>query len=454
MEINTENLTHKFAQKIVDAEPLKCNKAQVNARYALIDYLAAALLGSSEKGVSKLMCLIKDEAGNETVPLIGKRVKATMEQAALFNGYCGHVLDFDDVHSDVRGHPGTVIFPTLISIGAMYNVRGDRFIASYIIGVEVMARLGKAIGKSHYLKGWHNTSTLGVIAAAVAGGYMLKFSVYEMEKLIGFACTQSFGLRIQFGTEAKPLHAGLAAQAAVRAIKFVKYGIGGTVSAFDGKIGFFDVYGEGSKYAEKFLVENWDDNWKIVKPGLWFKKYPCCSASHHAIDAATKLRQNYKIEVCDIEEIDVVFPPHGDAALIYSNPETCEQGKFSVEYIVALVLSGYSITFDNFRNLEIPDDIKNLIKKIKRVYDSSIKATSNSIPSGRFTIVKVKTKDKKNHEVYVDCPKGAPGNDLSLVELKDKLKFSLVDNEKTNKLVEKILQLKTEQDLKILINLI
>ena len=110
--------------------------------------------------------MIDQEGGQPLAPIIGQDRKATMSQAALVNGYMGHALDFDDVHSDVRGHPSTVILPTLLSLSGNGQVTGRRFLQAYIVGVEIMARLGQAIGNSHYLRGWHNTSTLGVIAAA------------------------------------------------------------------------------------------------------------------------------------------------------------------------------------------------------------------------------------------------------------------------------------------------
>ena len=122
-----------------------------------------------------------------------------MSQAALVNGYMGHALGFDDVHSDVRGHPSTVILPTLLSLSANGQVTGKRFLQTYIVGVEIMARLGQAIGNSHYLRGWHNTSTLGIIAAAAAGGFLKEFSAIQLAQTLGSAATQAGGLRNQFG---------------------------------------------------------------------------------------------------------------------------------------------------------------------------------------------------------------------------------------------------------------
>lgn len=454
MKVNkTASLTYSFAEKIVSADPLKCEEAVIQAQYGIIDYLAASFAGSKDEGVHKLISIMEEEGGREIAPVIGHKKRFSELQAALINGFSGHVLDFDDVHSEVRGHPSTVILPTFISIAASGRVTGRKLLASYIIGVEVMARLGKAIGSNHYLRGFHNTSTLGTIAAAVAAAYLKGFTALDIAKVIGFAATQASGLRVQFGTETKPLHAGLAAQAAIKAVKFVEHGLNGTISALDGELGFFNVYGEGSHFAEPNLLNDWGKTWRIVNPGLWFKIYPFCSATHHAAEAALDLRK-YEVEADNIKEIIVIFPTKGDAALIQRHPKTGEQGRFSVEYVVALALKGYPLTLSNFQKVEIAEDIQKLIAKTRRVYDDSIVPAANSVPSGRFTIVRIITEDGEQFEARVDCPKGAAGNPLSRTELELKLKQSVMSHELTEKLLKEISKLSTTDNLKELLDLL
>ena len=448
------SLTLKFAEKIVHADPLSCSEAVMEAKCGLMDYIAVCFGAKRESGVSKLISIMQQQGGKEIVPIIGQNSKLSQWQAALVNGYSGHVLDFDDVHSDVRGHPSTVILPTLISVVSKENITGKQFLAAYIIGIEAMARLGEAIGSKHYLRGWHNTSTLGVIAAAVSAGYLKGFTAKQIAMLIGFATTQASGLRVHFGTETKPLHAGLAAQAAIMAVSFVENEISCSELSLDGELGFFGVYGQGSDFAETFLLKNWGETWKINKPGLWFKIYPFCSAAHHAADAAIELLSTYNFSQENIKEIIITFPPKGDAALIHQHPKNCSQGRFSVEYVVALVLAGQPLTMNNFRNIGIPINIQKLMKVTRRCYDASIKPTANAVPRGRFTIVQVLTKDEKSYSVRVDCPKGAPGNGVSLIELKEKMMNLVNCEELSEKLFSEITHLNSSENLKTLLTLL
>src|SRR6478735_2725261 len=269
--MNHKNLTEELASLIVNTDLSSSIAAKKAAQLGIIDYLASSFAASDNKSVLKLWNIVNSEGGNKEVPVIGQRQKASFLQAGLLNGYIGHVLDYDDVHEDVRGHPSTVILPALLSGAATQSVTGEKFLGAYIIGVEVMARLGKAIGAEHYIKGWHNTATLGSIAAAVAVGYLKGFSQTEMQKVIGFAATQASGLRNQFGTEAKPLHAGLAAQSALLAIRCVEENISGTETALDEKSGFFSVYGDLS-LSEVTLTKDWGKSWRMVDTGIWFKE--------------------------------------------------------------------------------------------------------------------------------------------------------------------------------------
>lgn len=455
MEINNnKSLTYLFAEKIANSKPKYSEEAMTMATYGLIDYIAVCFTGCKDAGVKKIISIFEEEGGKEIVPIIGNKLRVSRSQGALINGFIGHILDFDDVHSEVRGHPSTVILPTLISISANSNITGKRFLEAYIVGVEVMSRLGKAIGTKHFVRGWHNTSTLGIISATVAGGYLKGFSIEQTAKAIGFAATQSSGLRIQFGTEAKPLHPGLAAQGAIGAIDFVEANIGGTLSAFDGELGFFKVYGEGSDFAKSFLLDDWGVSWKIYNPGLWFKIYPFCSAAHHGAEAVNIIIAKNSIKVSEIKNITVKFPPNGDAALIQLNPKTGEEGRFSIEYVVALALSGYELSFSNFRRIPIKDDVKNLMSKINREHDSAIVPAENSIPYGRFTIVEINTLDNRHYKARVDCPKGSPANPLTLEELKIKLKQAVENEELYEKLLNEIINIKEAENLNSLLDLL
>lgn len=74
---------------------------------------------------------------------------------------------------------------------------------------------------------------------------------------------------------------------------------------------------------------------------LALKKFPCCYASHRAMDGLLALRANL---ACDAESIDRVvckMPPGGMQVLTYPRPTTGLEAKFSLQYCLAAgVLDG------------------------------------------------------------------------------------------------------------------
>ncbi|PTM56557.1 MmgE/PrpD family protein [Desmospora activa] len=454
--MNESMLTRELARLALSSHPEESAEAFAAARLGVIDFLASSFAARDEEAIAKLWRVVKAEGGHAQVPVIGQGEKVSFLQASLLNGLIGHALDYDDVHSDVRGHPSTVILPALISVAATEKPSGERFLAAYVIGVETMARLGQAIGPDHYVKGWHNTATLGGIAAAVAAAYLKRFSQAAMEKVIGFAATQASGLRIQFGSEMKPLHPGLAAHAALLSLKLAEEGFAGTRQALDGQLGFFGLYGDGDQdRAKRLLVEGWGEPWKIVTPGLWFKRYPFCSAAYHAADAAVRLREKNKLSPQDIEKVEIIFPPDGDAALVEREPQTGEEGRFSVEYVVALALNGYPLSLDNFTKAPLAEEIKRFLPRIHRSYDAKLSPVPHAVPKGRFTIVAVTTTDGTTYCERIDRPKGAPGQPLSSEELRQKLEHALAgEPDRAERIIGTVSALKGKEDLQQLLFLL
>jgi hypothetical protein len=104
---------------------------------------------------------------------------------------------------------------------------------AYIVGVEVGAKLGKAMGWSHYGAGWHGTGTLGTIAAASASAKVLGLNEAKTAATLGIAASGACGIRENFGTMVKSLHAGQASSAGV--MPPFGRGYDSSPTAFEGK---------------------------------------------------------------------------------------------------------------------------------------------------------------------------------------------------------------------------
>lgn len=360
----------------------------------------------------------------------GKRIHPY--DACLMNGYAAHALDLDDVHSEIRGHPSAVILSNLFSLLHL-NHDTSRFYEAYLIGVEVMTRLAKLLGKEHYEKGFHTTATAGLYGAVAAGAYFLEFSEERFNQAIDLCVTQLSGSRSHFGTVIKPLHAGITAQKAWQLLHFVRNGVAGQRNTITGENGLLSMYGY-SREPEETLCGDWGRAWAIDRPGLWFKRYPCCSANAHPIEAAQDLIKHHSIELANIDAIRLYFPRNGDAALVHRFPHSGEEGRFSAEYCVALVLLGRALSIEAFSVDTIAPDVQTLMAKMTRVYDDAIRFAEVSYPKDRYGIVEIQQRDGTILKARSDVPAGSPGSPFQLEDLIDKARGLL--NEKADQLID------------------
>ena len=383
------SLTARLAAHIATSDPLQSTDAVALARNAIVDFLACAIAGASDPGTRTVMNAfwagVPTEGGSV---LIGQGRRADAFTAALVNGYAGHALDYDDVHPSVRGHPTTVILPALLALAADLPASALDVIGAYIVGVETMSRLGLALGSRHYENGFHATATLGTIGAAAAVARLLKLEPRTIAVALGLAATQSAGLRLQFGFDAKPLHAGLAARAGLTAIKLAVAGLGGAPEFLEGPIGFLAAYGAGAAQPEK-AVGGWGEPWQIVAPGLVLKAFPCCTAAHCAAEAILALREEHSLDPAAITGITATFPPGGDAALVVREPVTGIDGRFSVEYVIATGIIDGELGIAAFSDRPVRAEVAALARRVERRHDQAAPRMSND-PATRFTDVEIR----------------------------------------------------------------
>ncbi|ACS84489.1 MmgE/PrpD family protein [Musicola paradisiaca] len=379
------SMTTRLARLIVAAQP---DTIAIDlARNGVTDFIACALPVwhgvVADSGLAPLKAVYSD---NDS------------QARCLLLGYAGHALDFDDFHSGFRGHPSTVILPALLALADEHpDITEDAFLSAYIIGVETAGRLGLAAGPRHYSLGYHNTATLGAIAAAAATCRLIGATEEQTANALGLAATQAAGLRAQFGSAMKPLHAGLAARAGLAATQLALAGFHGS---HDRVIdAFLAAHGEGQQRPDA-LTAQWGAPWRICSPGLIFKRYPTCGGTHSAAEAALILREQWLQSsgkpIDDLtaaaDSITVTFPPGGDAAPFIRRATTGVEARFSLEYVIAAALLEGELRLDRFAEVPVEPWIAALADKVSRQEDPSAPPDELN-PDARFHEVTLWLKD-------------------------------------------------------------
>ena len=195
---------------IAIAEPpaAACHRAAV----ALCDTVGVILAGA----VEPVAQLIREHAGEEgrgDCHIFGVSQMAGPDNAALANGVAAHALDYDDMCFVSMAHPSCALVPAILAAGEIANASGRAILEGYIVGFEIECRLGAVMNPRHYhVRGWHCTSSIGTVGAAAAAARVLGLSPVAVAHALGIAASSACGLKQNFGTMVKPLHAGIAAR--------------------------------------------------------------------------------------------------------------------------------------------------------------------------------------------------------------------------------------------------
>src|SRR5205085_3777061 len=139
------------------------------------------------------------------------------------NGIGIHADDYDDTQLAVAKdrvyglltHPAAPTLASGLATAESRAMSGRDLLLAYHIGAEVECKIAEAIAPRHYDEGFHSTGTCGAIGAAAAAAKISGLPVEGVLRTLGIAASEAAGLRENFGTMTKPLHAGRAAESGV-----------------------------------------------------------------------------------------------------------------------------------------------------------------------------------------------------------------------------------------------
>ncbi|KAJ7630379.1 2-methylcitrate dehydratase [Roridomyces roridus] len=269
--------------------------------------------------------------GKPTSTLLGlKGARTDASHAALINGIASHVHDYDDTHLATIIHPtGPVASALFAQSEAIGTVKGEDFILALVAGIEAECKLGMGVWPKHYDIGWHITSTVGSIGAAVAVGKLLKLQTVPMQHAISIAATQVTGLREMFGTDTKSFHVGRAAQNGLLAAVLASRGYTGSLQAIEAPRGWARVVSVSNTVDDE--IASLGSQWEIARNA--FKPFPCGIVVHPVIDGCIQLHRELQadcIAADAIERAEVRVHPLVLELTGKKTPQDGLQAKFSV----------------------------------------------------------------------------------------------------------------------------
>jgi 2-methylcitrate dehydratase PrpD len=391
--------------------------AFAKAEQAMVDTIGCALAGADAEGTRILARVVARQDSGGPCTIIGSSRRAGPRDAALINGTAAHALDFDDVQWSLYGHPSVAILPTALALAEQEGASGAAMLEAFAIGVEVAGKIGRFANPALYTHGWHATSAIGAIGAAAAGGRLLKLDADRLAMAVGIAASMACGLRRNFGSMVKPFHAGRAAEIGVLAAELAREGFTADAQALEGSAGFFEVFNARSVPTSDEMTAALGAPWEIIEPGIVVKRYPSCAGTHCALDAFLALKEQHGFTTADIEAVNVGADPLALKILQHPRPKSGLEGKFSMQYCIAVAAVDGAPGLHHFTDRWIGDEaVRAFLPKVVVFDRTDLGSKDDGVPAS----VEVGLKDGRRLSQTVLVPRGDPRNAMSTAQLRDK----------------------------------
>lgn len=347
---STDNPLKAYGHWIANAPKTWPQDAIESAHRQLIDLVAVMVPGAIEEATQLVRDTVR-EWGAGPSSVVGSSTKLAAPWAALVNGTAGHVLDLDDNFDPPKAHATTVLGPAIFALGEQENISGAAVIDAYITGLQIMGRVGQGVNPTHRNRGWHATATVGVIGAAAACARILGLDAQKSAYALSIATSMSAGFMSQFGSMTKPLHAGLAAKGGIMAASLARSGVTAGLETLDGRTGMnrlmvgpdYEMLRDTLTNPEhgqtlRFETEKVGQPLLITEHGYRVKRFANCGASHRAMDGILDLKAEHAFTHQDVKKVVIDLPRVHFNNLMYNNPQTGLQSKFSFQHALSLCL--------------------------------------------------------------------------------------------------------------------
>jgi 2-methylcitrate dehydratase PrpD len=390
----------------------------------LVDGVAVMLSGATEASGRLVREYLREAGGAAQATVLGAKLRAPLRLAAWANGTAGHAMDYDDTQlaSDRQSVYGLLTHPTVpvlagaLAVAETTEASGPVLLDAYIIGVEVACRIADAISPRHYRDGFHSTATMGGFGAAAAAARLYGCDLDTTLRAFGLAASMSAGLRENFGTMTKPFHAGRAAENGIFAVQLARRGWTAAKDILEAKRGFYNASAGG--YDPSKIEGKLGNPYFFIEPGISIKPYPSGSLSHPAQDTLLELVREHDIVPDQVERIDVGVNSHVPNALIHVRPATALEGKFSLQFQMAIGVLERRAGIAQFVDEKVRDPrTRAMAERVHVHVDPEIEALGYNEMRMKVDLT---LKDGRRLSGYAEAAKGHPKKPMSRDDLREK----------------------------------
>jgi 2-methylcitrate dehydratase PrpD len=306
------------------------------AKRTLLNFVGCAIGGALDESVSAALRALGGPSGQRAASVLGRPERCEFKLACLLNGISSAVYSFDDTHAEAVVHAGGPVGSALLALAETQPVSGADFLLAYLLGVETVCRVSKAISvpPASAGLGWIQTGLCAGIGAAAAVGKAIQLGEIQQAWAMGIAASQASGIRGLSRSMCFSLMAGHAARSGLEAALLAREGFTSSGDPLGTRYGFAECYAQTANLAA--VTDELGKRFEILVNT--FKPYPCGVVIHPAIDACLDLIAARPVAPAQIVGIDAEINPTSASLCDIRHPHDSSEAQMSLQHWVAAAI--------------------------------------------------------------------------------------------------------------------
>ena len=363
-----------------------------------------------------------ENGGPATVVYHGDSVSA--DNAAFLNSAFGHGGEFDDTQLGSHTHSGAVVVPAVFALGELRKASGVSALASIIVGIETMVRIGAAAAPHLDDRGFHAPPVVGPFGSAAACSRIMGLNADICAEAIGIAGSHAGGTRqyTRGGGSVKRIHCAIPAASGLRSAVMASFGITGPRSIIEGDRGILALF--SGEYQSELITKGLGRDYLLLESA--YKPVTSPWPSHAPLEAIGFLQQENRFHAEDVATIEI-----GTSVQAMNNIKTIRaprdilEAQYSLAYGIAvrIIRGGNGLKDYHLQDLK-DQQFAELAAKVSFKVDPVCESERIRLKN-RSAVVTLTLNDGRVLEKRVQFSKGHPMNPMTNEDLSTKFHDSV-----------------------------
>jgi 2-methylcitrate dehydratase PrpD len=231
----------------------------------------------------------------------------------------------------------------------------------------------------------------GTLAVAAAVAALRGLDASRATHALGLAASMAAGLTANFGSMAKPFHAGQAAAHGIDAVDLAEAGMTAATDVLEHPTGFLMAVSPAGRIDRTPPTRDFGQTPWLAKLGLTIKKYPMCFATHRVIDAALDLARAHDVDPSLVDSIEATVGPAQASMLRNARPRNGLEAKFSLQFAIAAPLVARACGLAQLENAFVQrPEVQALFERVRVHTVNTAHPTEPTLAASDRLVIKLK----------------------------------------------------------------